>query len=162
MNTVAYSQPQQKTIIAIGVKQQTMFYPAQPKTITKKRFQPYSHNNNNRNNYIEQQQQQSNSIGETDSLFGPIPTSASSSVNSVMTMFEGVDVDEDRATATDINSNLLLRDNELFAEFDDFMYLNSSNTERYLTSPPPSPTLTFQDLSGNNDDIGFDDFPLFP
>lgn len=74
-----------------------------------------------------------------DPLFGPVSTSSTLS----------------STYQAPINTNLLLQDYEIFDEFDHFIH----SPTRFLSSPPPSPSLSPSD---EDDDLDFGDFPLFP
>lgn len=57
-------------------------------------------------------------------------------------------------SSTDNNS--ILNDDQVFEEFDSFI----SSPTRFLSSPPPSPILSPSE--NDDDDMDFNDFPLFP
>lgn len=104
-----------------------------------RRYQPYSTNKPATTN--------SNIMDQP--LFGPISSSSSNSNNSF----------DLSCSTSSSDSALILDDSEIFDEFDDFTH-SPSLSERYLSSPPPSPI-----LSPSNDeeqDFDFGDFPLFP
>ncbi|CAO3625044.1 unnamed protein product [Mucor hiemalis] len=53
--------------------------------------------------------------------------------------------------------SLILDDEEVFEEFDSFIH----SPTRFLSSPPPSPTLSpFE--NDDDEDLDFNDYPLFP
>lgn len=54
--------------------------------------------------------------------------------------------------------SLILDDEEVFEEFDSFI----SSPTRFLSSPPPSPTLSPFENDETNEDLDFNDYPLFP
>ncbi|OBZ89085.1 hypothetical protein A0J61_02866 [Choanephora cucurbitarum] len=73
-----------------------------------------------------------------DPLFGPVTSSSTSS--------------------TTDQPSLILSDDEVFDELD--QYMNPSIS--FLSSPPPSPLLSPSNSEENDEDFDFDDFPLFP
>lgn len=54
--------------------------------------------------------------------------------------------------------SLILDDEEVLEEFDSFI----SSPTRFLSSPPPSPTLSPFENDETNEDLDFNDYPLFP
>ena len=121
---------------------------------TIQRYQPYKKSSNKTKNNILPQPQiemqpsqplhQPTSL-DSNSLFGSNILSPSSSTCSLFSSFSS-----DSSTCS-----LLLKDDQVFDEFDDFI----QSPTRFLSSPPPSPVLS---PSENDDDMDFNDFPLFP
>lgn len=99
----------------------------------RRRYQPYPKPSSNHNNAPQESIQE-----QDDPFFGPVPSLTLSNYQS----------------SSSSNSSLLLQDYEIFDEFDHFI----QSPTRFLSSPPPSPSLSPSD----DVDLDFGDFPLFP